>query len=612
GIIHYGGHGDDDISPQGRPDDSVGVWASDIDGGSTLRWSKIQPTLGTADADILLILDCCYAAQAARGAGERVVPRNVEFLAACPKGRQTPGPMTPQSFTLALINEMNEELSRLGEKDTFTVNEVVHRLTSKKAGLKESPVYLPKYQDMIRLRPLHSNATTTTRRTQEDLPSITFKMMFWDGISGNLVDDIVSWLKRNPPPQIAGMTIEKFTDQTIEIQKFVLESTRSTGPSAPISIGKLPAASQSEVQNAWSTFISRLASSLGFFAGVQDGQQEPMNKTRFIKDLEDNQNSLRRFLERVILSSPRLFERETLEQGLYQPRSQILGLVDAIRVRLANIRPEPDKRLIPRMLVTHPRVVSSVEAPGSLSVEEHSEWPNTQVLVEWRLSESHKSEGHDIRCLRRLSDALKAAEAGHFRTPKCLGYRMLQASSNAKYGLFFQAPQKNSDPVTLYTLLQSQQSRSENRVAIPTLDERMRLAFEVAQALMRWHLAGWLHQGIASFHVVFFKTSPTTVEYNKPYLVGFGYARENNSSSIARLASDVTTETMRDLYRHPDRQGPRPPMKHQRKHDLYALGLMLIEIGRWTRLEGVFPKIIKNKRPTSSIPEDARKLTTQV
>lgn len=44
GIIHYGGHGDDDISTQSRPEgDAVGVWASHYKDGSSLCWSDIQP-----------------------------------------------------------------------------------------------------------------------------------------------------------------------------------------------------------------------------------------------------------------------------------------------------------------------------------------------------------------------------------------------------------------------------------------------------------------------------------------------------------------------------------------------------------------------------------------
>ncbi|KAH8684948.1 hypothetical protein BGZ61DRAFT_519263 [Ilyonectria robusta] len=365
-----------------------------------------------------------------------------------------------------------------------------------------------------------------------------------NSISDSLVDDVVLWLKRNAPPDIAQVSITELTDQTRELRDFIAEQSESRSANALINMDQLPTESQDQVRDAWLRFTGRLVHSLRHF-GLQD--YKDMNW--FIRDFEANNNSLRRTVEREILTTPQLYEAEHLERGIQLPRSQILGLADAFR---------------------------------------------------------------DIKRLNRLAEALKAASAGHFRTLACLGHVVLPVATSAKYGLVFQRPRGGCEPVTLYTLLLEQQSQARRTITIPTLGERIRLAFEIAQALMRWHLAGWLHQGIASFHIIF-KTSPTTVDYSKPYLVGFNYTRENDSSSATRAGGPTTAEKIRDMYRHPERQGSRPPKKHLRKHDLYALGLLLIEIGRWISLGDVFHSAVSNTLgDLSSVPKAARKLTERV
>ncbi len=65
-----------------------------------------------SDADILLLLDCCYAAQAARategGSGR------LEILAASSYGNEDPG---SRSFTRILLNEMRDAVARDGFVD---------------------------------------------------------------------------------------------------------------------------------------------------------------------------------------------------------------------------------------------------------------------------------------------------------------------------------------------------------------------------------------------------------------------------------------------------------------------------------------------------------------
>jgi len=79
------------------------------EGGPTLDWFKVQACLYLAQGDVLVILDCCYAAIRSRGSKEG----KMEVLAACGSDSRVPEPGR-SSFTSVLIREVRRRL-RAGE-----------------------------------------------------------------------------------------------------------------------------------------------------------------------------------------------------------------------------------------------------------------------------------------------------------------------------------------------------------------------------------------------------------------------------------------------------------------------------------------------------------------
>lgn len=66
------------------------------------------------------------------------------------------------------------------------------------------------------------------------------------------------------------------------------------------------------------------------------------------------------------------------------------------------------------------------------------------------------------------------------------------------------------------------------------------------------------------------------VNYPSPWVLGFEFSRPEPFFSLGQADFEPT----RDIYRHPDRQGQ--PMEMFKKiHDIYALGVVLLEIGLW-------------------------------
>lgn len=96
-IVYYAGHGEAD-SRRGRS-----IWSANRHRDSpSLNWSSLQHLLETAIPHVLIILDCCFAANAARDTTEGTTK---ELLAACGRENPTLG-VGERSFTSALIEEL--------------------------------------------------------------------------------------------------------------------------------------------------------------------------------------------------------------------------------------------------------------------------------------------------------------------------------------------------------------------------------------------------------------------------------------------------------------------------------------------------------------------------
>ncbi|KAL8748207.1 MAG: hypothetical protein Q9190_000026 [Brigantiaea leucoxantha] len=125
-IVYYGGHGEADR--RGRS-----IWRANSKNDSpSLPWSSLQPLLETAVPHVLIILDCCFAANAARDTSEGTTK---ELLAACGRENPTLG-VGDRSFTSALI----EELQSFGNMP-FTVAMLHMRLVSVRWRLAFTPIY---------------------------------------------------------------------------------------------------------------------------------------------------------------------------------------------------------------------------------------------------------------------------------------------------------------------------------------------------------------------------------------------------------------------------------------------------------------------------------------
>lgn len=94
-----------------------------------------------------------------------------------------------------------------------------------------------------------------------------------------------------------------------------------------------------------------------------------------------------------------------------------------------------------------------------------------------------------------------------------------------------------------------------------------------------------VHESFRNENILFFpphdgsegssKTRPG-LDLSEPWVLGFDFSRPESYFSYGI----EDTCTSRDIYRHPDRQQS-PSQPFNKLHDIYALGVVLLEIGLW-------------------------------
>lgn len=189
-----------------------------------------------------------------------------------------------------------------------------------------------------------------------------------------------------------------------------------------------------------------------------------------------------------------------------------------------------------------------------------------------------------------LARMLHIQKPDSFSTPHCLGFfdDRKRKKSKQRFGWMFEMPEPNAATKGIVSLFDLMEDSATTR---PSLNVRVALASNLACTLFYMHAVDWLHKAIRSDNVVFASNGDQT-NLNKPVLSGFEYSRPDGESNTSERAEPIA---VRDLYRWPEIQGLDVTDQRSRKtYDMYALGLVLLEIAYWQPLY----KILELKRET--------------
>lgn len=169
---------------------------------------------------------------------------------------------------------------------------------------------------------------------------------------------------------------------------------------------------------------------------------------------------------------------------------------------------------------------------------------------------------------------------GWFEDPRRLRHVFVYEVPSPPLGPFVHG-QGSSTPHSLLSFLQhGADSDSSN---MPSLEDRYRLAFNLASSLFHLHAKGLTHRNINSSNVLFFteddsSSSPDSKTWK------LGVIRNPFITSFDQCDEDTCTPheepSISSIYRHPKvERGQRSV--YRSAHDIYSLGLILLEIGLW-------------------------------
>lgn len=247
---------------------------------------------------------------------------------------------------------------------------------------------------------------------------------------------------------------------------------------------------------------------------------------------------------------------------------------------------------------------------GSLQIRRHGKPSNVpeKVLVEFKeyLQADVQVDSDEIisfnartdRRVHQLASLLASAGSHDLRTLPLKGF--IDQPDQQRHAFVFHFPPDvgQAEPISLHSIIDSHDP--SDRLS---LSSRFKISQIVANSVGVFHAAGWVHKSIHSKSIVFFQhRTSTSLAVDSPYLVNFEYSRPESAMTLLR--SDNADEL--NLYLHPDRQMGGARIAFQKVHDLYALGVVLLEIAVWRTARDIFKEASSHLEPGSKMTDRDR------
>lgn len=195
------------------------------------------------------------------------------------------------------------------------------------------------------------------------------------------------------------------------------------------------------------------------------------------------------------------------------------------------------------------------------------------------------------RTVRDIALILHEAEPSTMGVLRCRGFR--HDSQQNRFELHFMVSHGVENPRSLRDLLKDPKYQDVD--AVHSLNHRLNLAKKLASAVLFMHSGDFVHKNIRPENIIIFEpclsiSSDADAKFMKysqfprtlgaPYLVGYDGVRKVDAMSDRIAVDDVGKSIYLSLERHRLKIGDQSTMQH----DVYSLGVVLLEIVLWKDL----------------------------
>ncbi|KAJ5365919.1 hypothetical protein N7517_008805, partial [Penicillium concentricum] len=199
---------------------------------------------------------------------------------------------------------------------------------------------------------------------------------------------------------------------------------------------------------------------------------------------------------------------------------------------------------------------------------------NGQSLIVERVTPFSGANVGDIsKDIRDLARRLSGSDAMEFGLLSCKGYIQHRKPGSARstpnaFTIIFRMPTQHVQPRSLRGCFHDMHHSH-------SLSDRFKLANELAKAVHSVHLFGFVHKNIRPETILLFGSDESSI--GSAFLIGFDSFRMASGKTLRK--GEASWE--RCLYQHPDRIGMVSSKDYIMQHDIYSLGVCLLELGLW-------------------------------
>jgi hypothetical protein len=266
-----------------------------------------------------------------------------------------------------------------------------------------------------------------------------------------------------------------------------------------------------------------------------------------------------------------LLSSVSIDRHLTAPYSTSLGskaIMKGMREELRTESTSTTKSIFFSAAILSPQRRSIPFSPSQLSFDERT---SERVIVDTYICPHNADLDTTTKDIRDLARVLSKIDPVVFGLLSCRGVIKddIVGDEVGKFEFVLSLPPKRGHPTSLRDLLIAGSSRH-------ALNDRLDIAKQLASSVLFIHTSHFVHKNIRPEAVLVFPSDTSAL--GSSYLVGFEKFRPQARQTYKM--GDFKWE--RNLYRHARRQGVNPEEDFKMQHDIYSLGVCLLEIGIWT------------------------------